>query len=96
MNIILTSNRTVVAIDKDHVFICIGQNCCGISVESAEKAHKNAKANAPRGAKRFITYVAPNSVQVDAVDGSLQWPASHNAKDCHYCTCGKGIRVSIS
>ncbi len=99
MNIILTSNKVLspdpdAAIDVDHVFVCLGMNCWGIG-KTAAQAYKNAKVNAPFKAKRFLTYVAPVSVQIDPVEGSLSWPAEHNAKDCPICTCGKGIRVSV-
>jgi hypothetical protein len=95
MNIILTTNQREEPLDKDHRYVCLGPNCWGMSGVSAKEAYKNAKFNAPRGAKRFLTYVAHNSVQIDPVDGALQWTASHNAKDCPHCTCGKGIRVAI-
>jgi len=95
MNIILTTNQRKNHLDRTHCYVCLGLNCWGISAVSASEAYKNARANAPHGAKRFLTYVAHNSVQVDPVDGCLQWDASHNAKDCPHCTCGKGIRVGI-
>ena len=95
MNIILTSTQTEQVIDPDHLFVCLGPNCWGLSETSAKEAFNNCKANAPRGAKHFLTRVAHKSVQIDPVDGSLAWDASHNAKACQLCTAGKGIGIKV-
>jgi len=94
-NIILISTLVEKPIDDEHCFVCLGPNCWGISHSSAREAFNHCKANAPRGAKHFITRVAHKSVLVDPVDGSLSWEMSHDAKACQICTAGKGIRVQI-
>ena len=95
MYIILTTQENKDTIDAAHQFVCIGPNCWGIG-QTAKEAHRNAKANAPHGYRgAFITRVAPKlGFGVDAVDGSVWWNEQHNAKDCPYCTVGKGIRIN--
>jgi len=94
-HIILTSSRSEQPIDADHRFVCVGPNCWGRSETSAQEALKNCKANAPRGAKLFVTRVVHKSFEVDPVDGSLAWDSTHDAAACQLCTAGKGIRVRV-
>ena len=94
-HIILTSTQSENPVDADHRFVCIGPNCWGRSETSAQEALKNCKANAPRGAKLFVTRVVHKSFEVDPVDGSLAWDSTHDAAACQLCTAGKGIRVRV-
>jgi len=94
-HIILTSSRSEQPIDADHRFVCIGPNCWGRSETSAQEALKNCRANAPRGARLFVTRVVHKSFEVDPVDGSLAWDSTHDAAACQLCTAGKGIRVRV-
>lgn len=94
-HIILVSNEAENPLDSEHRFVCLGPNCWGISTESAREAFKNCKSNAPRGADRFLTRVAHQSVQVDPVDGAFSWDATHDAKGCKLCTVGKGVGVQF-
>jgi hypothetical protein len=92
-HVILTSTQSEEPVDAEHRFVCVGPNCWGMSETSAREAFKNCKANAPHGAKHFLTRVVHKSVQVDPVDGSLAWDNTHDAVACKLCTAGKGIRV---
>lgn len=94
-HIILTSSRSEQPIDADHRFVCVGPNCWGRSETSAQEALQNCRANAPKGAKLFVTRVVHKSFEVDPVDGSLAWDSTHDAAACQLCTAGKGIRVRV-
>lgn len=94
MNIILTTTLSESPIDDEHTFICIGPNCWGTGAK-ASIAMKNAKANAPRGTRLFITRVAfKDNLGIDGIDGSVTWNPRHDAKNCKLCTVGKGIRIN--
>ena len=94
-HVILTSASTENPVDAEHRFVCLGPHCWGLSESSAKEALSNCKANAPKGARLFITRVVHKSVQIDPVDGSLTWDAEHDASTCKFCTAGKGIRVRV-
>jgi hypothetical protein len=94
-HVILTSSQSEIVIDPEHRFVCVGPNCWGVSASSAKEAFKNCKANAPAGAKYFLTRVVHESVEVDPIDGALAWDSTHDATTCKLCTAGKGIRVQV-
>ncbi len=92
MNIILTTTLSEEPLDDNHVFVTVGPNCWGAGLTPKESL-RNCKVNAPSGATLFLTRVAPKSFRVDPIDGSIEW-TDHNAKNCEFCSVGKGIRVN--
>ncbi len=80
-------------LDERHQFVTIGQNVWGVG-RTAKDSMKAARFNG--NSKLFITRVAPkDGFGVDPIDGSVIWAESHNAKDCPFCSVGKGIRINV-